>query len=117
MTDVATLDDAPLRPSYLARAFFLQYNLILLGGAGLFSLAAASPLPLAAGAGAELVWLLVGANLGGVRRWLDRRDAAAEPEAAPLATEPAPEPAFDRIYQHRINLFDRALAEIRALGM
>jgi hypothetical protein len=111
-----TLADAPLRPGYFSRAFLLQYNVILLGGAALFSLAAASPVPLAVGGGAELLWLFVGSNLGGVRRWLDRREAAAEPEPAPSDPGPAPEPVFDRVYQHRINLFDRALAEIRALG-
>jgi hypothetical protein len=115
MTDAATLDPGPLRPSYLARAFSLQYNVILLGGSALFSLAAASPLPLAVGAGAELVWLVVGSNLGPVRRWLDRRDAFSEVEAAPEPA-PEPEPVFDRVYSHRINLFDRALAEIRALA-
>jgi hypothetical protein len=118
MTDAATLDDLPFRPSYLARAFSLQYNLILLGGACLFSLAAASALPFAVGAGAEVLWLCVGSNLGGVRRWLDGRAAVAAPEPLPApASERAPEPVFERVYSHRINLFDRALAEIRALGM
>jgi hypothetical protein len=118
MTDAATLDDAPLRPSYFARAFSLQYNLILLAGSALFSLAAASPLPLAVGAGTELLWLFVGSNLGGVRRWLDRREVFSEAEPAGLpAPETATELVFDRVYSHRINLFDRALAEIRALGM
>jgi hypothetical protein len=117
MTDAATLDSLPFRPSYFARAFSLQYNLILLGGSGLFSLAAASALPFAVGVGAEALWLFVGSNLGGVRRWLDGRDAVAEPASAAPASERAPETLFDRVYSHRINLFDRALAEIRALGM
>lgn len=116
MTNAATFDDAPLRPSYFSRAFLLQYNVILLGGAALFSLAAASLAPLAVGGGAELLWLFVGSNLGGVRRWLDRREAQAEPEASPSEPAPAPEPTFERVYQHRVNLFDRALAEIRALA-
>ena len=46
------------RGGYRRRAFFLQYNLILLFGAGAFAAASASWAPLAMGAALELLWLL-----------------------------------------------------------
>jgi hypothetical protein len=60
-------------PNYLSTAFYSQYNLILLGGATLFSLASASPLPLIAGLGAETLWLIVGPRLPAFRRHVDQR--------------------------------------------
>jgi len=118
MTTADAFDEPAPRSSYAARAFFLQYNLILLGGSALFSLASASPLPLAAGAGAELLWLLIGSNLGSVRRWLDGREASAETPAPAAAPEPAPPPppVFDRVYEHRVNLLEQAFKELKALA-
>lgn len=123
MTSADTFDEPAPRPSYAARAFFLQYNLILLAGSGLFSLAGASPLPVVGFAGVELLWLAVGSNLGSVRRWLDRRELfaqkpatlAAEPEAEP---EPIPvqAPVFDRVYEHRVNLLEQAFSELKGLA-
>lgn len=60
-------------PDYLATAFYSQYNLILLGGSALFSLASASPVPLAIGAAAELLWLGVGQRLPVFRKAIDHR--------------------------------------------
>jgi hypothetical protein len=60
---------------YLQTAFFSQYNIILFGGSALFSLASASPIPLAIGAAAELAWLGIGPRLPAFRR---RVDAAAD---------------------------------------
>src|SRR3954471_115618 len=60
-------------PGYVARAFYSQYNLILLGGSALFSLASASPWPLAIGVGVELFWLGVGPRLAAFRRRVDQR--------------------------------------------
>jgi hypothetical protein len=60
-------------PSYVSTAFYSQYNLILLGGSALFSLASASPLPLLAGIAAELVWLGVGPRLPVFRRQVEQR--------------------------------------------
>jgi hypothetical protein len=126
MSDATALTAPPAeRTSYAARAFSLQYNLILLGGAALFSLAAASPWPLAVGLGAELAWLLVGSNLGAVRRWLDRREVFAEVvpavAAQPVSPEPAlPEPpppvALEREYQQRLATLERVLGELRSLA-
>lgn len=56
---------------YLATAFYSQYNIILLGGSALFSLASASPVPLAVGCAAELLWLAVGPRLPAFRKRVD----------------------------------------------
>lgn len=69
----SSLEPAPER--YLARAFFLQYNVILLGGAALFSLASASPAPLLVAAIGEVAWLGLGARSAAFRRWVDHRSA------------------------------------------
>jgi hypothetical protein len=60
-------------PDYLSTAFYSQYNLILLGGSALFSLASASPVPLALGAAAELLWLGVGPRLPVFRKRVEER--------------------------------------------
>jgi hypothetical protein len=62
---------------YLTPAFYSQYNLILLGGSALFSLASASPLPLLAGVAAEALWLGLGPRLPAFRR---RVEQAADSE-------------------------------------
>jgi len=61
------------QPSYLSTAFYSQYNLILLGGSALFSLAAASPLPLLVGVAGELVWLAIGPRLSVFRRQVEQQ--------------------------------------------
>ncbi len=58
-------------PSYLKYAFKDQHNLVLLLGAAAFSLAFATPLPLLAGAGGELLWLVIGPRLPAFRGWVD----------------------------------------------
>lgn len=60
-------------PDYLATAFYSQYNLILLGGSALFALASASPIPLAIGAAAELLWLAVGPRLPVFRKAVEQQ--------------------------------------------
>jgi hypothetical protein len=55
-------------------AFRNQYNLIMLGGAGLFALATFSWLPLLIGAGAEVLWLTIGADTSFFRRWVERQE-------------------------------------------
>jgi hypothetical protein len=57
-----------LEPNYVSIAFYSQYNLILLGGSALFSLASASPFPLLAGVAGELLWLGLGTRLPAFRR-------------------------------------------------
>lgn len=60
-------------PSYVSTAFYSQYNLILLGGSALFSLASASALPLLLGLAGELVWLSVGPRLPVFRRQVEEK--------------------------------------------
>ncbi len=64
-------------PSYVSTAFYSQYNLILLGGSALFSLASASPLPLLAGVAGELLWLGVGPRLPVFRRHVEEQADSA----------------------------------------
>lgn len=59
--------------NYLSSAFYSQYNLILLGGSALFSLASASPLPLAIGVASEILWLGLGSRLPVFRRRVDQQ--------------------------------------------
>ncbi len=56
---------------YLSTAFFSQYNLILLGGSALFSLASASLVPLGMGVLGELAWLGIGPRLPAFKRRVD----------------------------------------------
>jgi len=60
-------------PSYLKYAIKDQHNLVVLFGAACFSLAFASRIPLMVGAGAELLWLLIGPQLPAFRGWVDRQ--------------------------------------------
>lgn len=62
-----------IAPSYVSTAFFSQYNLILLGGSALFSLASASPLPLLLGVAGEVAWLGLGPRLPAFRRRVEQQ--------------------------------------------
>jgi hypothetical protein len=88
------VNTATASPNYLSSAFFSQYNLILLGGAALFSLASASLLPLMVGVTLELLWLGLGSRVSAFRRGVDLR----------LETE------------RRTQLDDSVLSGMRALG-
>ena len=81
-------------PSYLSTAFYSQYNLILLGGAALFSVASASPLPLLVAGAAELLWLSFGPRLPAFRRRVDAR----------------------AVGEHRARLDDQVMSGMRALN-
>jgi hypothetical protein len=59
---------------YLSTAFYSQYNLILLGGSALFALASASPVPLALGCAAELLWLGIGPRMTAFRKRVDQAE-------------------------------------------
>jgi hypothetical protein len=68
-------DKAPGAREYVARAFYVQYNLILLCGALAFSLASASLIPFAVGLALEIAWLLLAPNFHWFRRWVDHGKA------------------------------------------
>jgi hypothetical protein len=103
-------------PSYVGAAFFQQYNLILFSGSALFSLASASPLPVAVGAGLELLWLGLGSRLPPFRRWVDRRaDTAARLELDDSITIAMQ--ALDGVYTSRLVALERVLDEVRAFAL
>ncbi|HUJ61066.1 MAG TPA: hypothetical protein VLX92_21330 [Kofleriaceae bacterium] len=56
--------------SLLHRAFHNQYNYILMGAAGLFSIVTFTWLPLLVGAGVEALWLVLGADSSPFKRWV-----------------------------------------------
>jgi hypothetical protein len=102
-------------PSYLSRVFLVQYNLILLGGAALFALAAATPWPLIAAAALEALWLGLGASLPEMRLWLDRREASFRRAEAERTVGTAAQ-GLDPEYAERVRGMQGALAEIREAG-
>jgi hypothetical protein len=57
------------------RAFYNQYNFILLAGTGLFAIATFSWLPLLIGAGAEALWMVLGADSGPFKRWVAKQES------------------------------------------
>jgi hypothetical protein len=129
MNAIETAEAVP--ESYLRRVFLIQYNLILLGGSVLFSLASASPLPLLAGLVLEVAYLGIASNLGAMRRYLDGRDAKepvaeSEPAPAPAADPvpvavpvPAPVPVpdpLDPAYAKRLAIFEQTAREMRDLA-
>jgi hypothetical protein len=59
-----------VKPSLIREAIFNQYNLILLGGDALFSLAVGSVGPLLLGLAGEMLWLALGAPSPRFRRWV-----------------------------------------------
>jgi len=60
--------------SLLKRALFNQYNYIMMGAAGLFSVTTGSWLPALVGAGAEVLWLVLGADTRAFRHWVARQE-------------------------------------------
>jgi hypothetical protein len=70
------MDDKQRKPgSLIKRALFNQYNYILLGGTFLFSLVSGSWLPAIVGLGAEVLWLVLGADSSVFRRWVDQQES------------------------------------------
>jgi hypothetical protein len=102
--------------NYVLRLFQVQYNLILVGGAALFSLASASPWPLVVALGVEVVWLGVCSSLPSVRRWVDARDAIP----VEVQNEPVVQPAIEVLdgeYRNRVLVFEHALSELKEAGV
>ncbi|MBI4814783.1 MAG: hypothetical protein HY791_00915 [Deltaproteobacteria bacterium] len=67
------------------RAFLNQYNLIFLGGSGLWSMTTQSWIPLLVGVGAEILWMVLGADTDKFHGWAHRQataEAAASSKAA-----------------------------------
>ena len=97
--------------AYVARAFADQHNLVLLGGAALFSLASASWKPLAAGAALEILWLAVAPFLPAYRRHVDAASSAVSSGGG--AAEPSP---GGRSFELRLRKLEGAIRDIASLG-
>jgi len=69
--------DAPQVPSFFGLAAGHPLNIILLGAAGVSAALTGSWIPLAVGAGAEVLWLAVGSRLGGFADYVEHRQRAA----------------------------------------
>jgi len=108
-------DTMQAAPSPVMRFFLVQYNLILLAGAALFALAAATPWPLIAAAALEAIWLGLGVSVPGMRRWLDRREASFRRAERDVAVGTAVQ-TLDADYAERVRALHGALAEIRDAG-
>lgn len=102
-------------PSVATRFFLVQYNLILLGGAALFALAAATPWPVIVSAALEALWLGLGVSVPGMQRWLARREATFRRAEAGRAVGTAAH-ALDAEHAERVHGLHAALAEIRGAG-
>ena len=106
---------SPTWRHYFSPAFLVQYNLILLGGAALFALAAASLVPLGVGLALEVLWLGIGPSLPAFRRWVDARETPTEADIP--SSFPAPEPGIvglDLGYGSRILAMRAHVHEIAA---
>lgn len=77
------------KPSLFRRAFFNQYNFILLGAAGLFSIVTFTWIPLLLGAGAEALWLVLGADSSPFKRWVAIQENLEDREALKQKAEQA----------------------------
>ena len=101
--------------SIFKRAFFNQYNYILLGGSALYALATGSWLPAVVGVGAEVLWLVLGADSATFKRWADKQDASEEQKrvAAELTALLA---ALDEYYVNRYQQLATVAREIEALA-
>jgi len=84
------------RGGYRKRAFFVQYNLIVLFGAAAFAAASASFVPLIVGAVAELLWIVSAPWFSSFRQWVDSHGDEGDVQAAevfhlspPISASPA----------------------------
>jgi hypothetical protein len=74
------MGDETKKRSLLHRAFHNQYNYILIGAAGLFSLVTFTWIPVLLGAGAEALWLVIGADSSPFKRWVAIQESLEERE-------------------------------------
>jgi hypothetical protein len=67
-----------VKTSIWKRAFFNQYNYILLGSSALFSATTGSWLPAVVGLGAEILWMTLGVDTVPFRKWVAKQEAAED---------------------------------------
>ena len=96
--------------SLLHRAFHNQYNYILMGAAGLFSLVTFTWLPLLVGGGVEALWLVLGADSSPFKRWVtiqESLEARQEIESRAKEALGALEPAYLTRFKELEHLAER----------
>jgi hypothetical protein len=109
-------DSPPSKPgSVLKRALLNQYNYIFLGGTGLLSLAMGSWFPALVGVGAEILWVVLGADSAPFRRWVALQESKEAKqrmlvEVAQLAA------SLDAPYVERFEALKALADEIQALA-
>jgi hypothetical protein len=107
----------PTKPkdSAYRRAFFNQYNAILLGAAGLFALATFSWLPLVVGAGIEALWMTFVPDSSFFQRWMGMQKSKESQEQIKRETE-AILGQLERSYAERFLELQQVADEILALA-
>jgi hypothetical protein len=110
------MDEKPSKPgSVFKRAFFNQYNYIFLGGAGLLTAATGSFLPALIGVGAEVLWLVLGADSAPFRRWVQLQEGK-EAKQKMLAEVAELAKSLDGEYQERFEALRKMADEIQELA-
>jgi hypothetical protein len=102
--------DSPYR-----RAFFNQYNGILLGASALFALATFSWLPLVVGAGLEALWMTFVPDSSVFKRWLGMQKSHEGQERIKHETEAILQ-QLDSSYAERFLELQRVADEVLALS-
>lgn len=108
-------DSGGKKPGLMTRAFWNQYNFILLGAAGLFSIATFTWIPLLLGAGAEALWLVLGADSAPFKRWVAIQESREEQERLKRTAEAALG-ALEPAYLKRFNELEQVSERIQSLA-
>jgi hypothetical protein len=109
-------DKAPPKPGNLIkRAILNQYNYIFLGGAGLFTLATGSWLPAIVALGAEVLWVVLGADSAVFRRWVEKQEGK-EAKQRMLAEVAQLVSSLDEEYASRFEALRQQSEEIQGLA-
>jgi hypothetical protein len=113
---LATMDEPEnKKDSPYRRAFFNQYNAILMGAAGLFALATFSWLPLVVGVGVEALWMTFVPDSKFFQRWLGTQKSREGQERIKRETE-AILKQLDRGYVQRFNELQQVADEVLGLS-
>jgi hypothetical protein len=103
------------KPSLVHRAFWNQYNFILLGAAGLFSIATFTWIPLLLGAGVEVLWLALGSDTAPFKRWVTIQEGLEAQQRLKQHAE-ACLGALEPGYLRRFNELEQVSERIQALA-
>ncbi len=103
------------KPGLVHRAFWNQYNFILLGAAGLFSIATFTWIPLLLGAGVEVLWLTLGSDTAPFKRWVAIQEGLEAQQRLKQHAE-ACLSALESAYLRRFNELEQVSERIQALA-